>query len=77
MYHSILHTTGRYNGKKIIIDLAERNPEYNSTTLLHTVYRQFELMAMYPNGKEIESFWTDDRQEAEKAYNDMVDKYTA
>ena len=60
-----LHFTGKdYNGRRIIIDAAEI-----ATNL-------FEVVAIRPNGDEVEEHTTDSLKNAEAIYNAMVQYHT-
>ena len=60
-----LHFTGKdYNGRKITIDAAEIAPN------------RFEIMAIRPNGDELESHTTDSLERATDLYNAMVHYHT-
>ena len=56
MINGMFHREMIYHGNQIIIDACEDGNGY-------------EIMVMYPGGKEIESTYTDDLDEAEKIYN--------
>lgn len=62
MINGMFHREMKYHGKQIIIDACEDGNGY-------------EIMVMYPGGKEIESTYTDDIDEAEKIYNGYRFKY--
>lgn len=60
-----LHYDGTDNtGKRIIIDVAEIKPG------------RYEVMAMRPNGHEIESFWSSDLDYITGLYAEYLDRYT-
>ena len=75
MYHSRYHETRYLDGKKVIVDLAERDYTFNAPKL-NTVYPKYELMVMYPDGEEIESMTTNDFTEATSAYQDALKRYS-
>ena len=57
----------RYNGRRIIIDLAEIRPPLG---------KDYEVMAMYKSsGNEIKSFSTDSWEEAVKSYQQMLEEF--
>lgn len=62
MINGMFHKEMIYHGKQIIIDACEYENGY-------------EVMVMYPGGKEIESAYTDGLDEAEKIYNGYRFKY--
>ena len=66
MYQHGYRTARKWNGKKIIIDLAN---------VPFPLGNGLEVMAMYPNGKEIASERCPDLPRAEDAYRRMLERY--
>ena len=57
----------KYNGRRIIIDLAEVHPPLG---------KGYEVMAMYKStGNEIKSFSTDSWEEAVQSYKQMLEEF--